>query len=161
MLVLIGFMGAGKSTVGRLLAAELGVPFVDSDAAVEARTGRRVADIFASLGEPAFRAVERETIAHLLADPPAVLALGGGAVEDARTRETLREHTVVYLQVDLDEVRTRVGADGLRPVLAHPDLKVRYANRLPQYVDAAQVSIATRGRTPDEVVKEILACVSV
>lgn len=90
-LVLIGMMGVGKSTVGRALARALGRPFLDSDDAVEARSGRTVADIFAADGEAAFRAVEAEVMAALLDDPrPSVIAAAGGSVLDAGTRERLR-----------------------------------------------------------------------
>ncbi len=89
MIVLIGFMGAGKTTVGTLLAARLGLPFTDSDQVIESRAGRPIRQIFAEDGEPAFRALEHEVIAGLLDGPPAVLALGGGAPEYPLTRERL------------------------------------------------------------------------
>jgi shikimate kinase len=99
VIVLIGFMGAGKTTVGQLLSGQLGLLFLDADAVIEERAGCPVPQIFAERGEPAFRELEHETIAGLLAGPRTVLALGGGAVEDARTRRLLVGAHVVYLHV--------------------------------------------------------------
>jgi shikimate kinase len=89
MIVLVGFMGAGKTTVGTLLAARLGLPFTDSDQVIEQRAGRPVRQIFAEDGEPAFRALEHQVITGLLDGPPIVLALGGGAAEHPGTRALL------------------------------------------------------------------------
>ena len=89
MIVLVGFMGAGKTTVGHLLSARLGVPFVDSDLVIEQRSGRPVRQIFAEDGEPAFRALEHEVIGGLLEGPEVVLAVGGGAAEHPGTRALL------------------------------------------------------------------------
>jgi predicted kinase len=104
VIVLIGFMGAGKSTVGREVASRLGLPFVDSDSVIEERERRSVAEIFAHDGEPAFRSVERRTVLDLLAGPPAVLALGGGAVEDPVTRAEVARATTVHLVVSAEQV---------------------------------------------------------
>jgi len=119
-LVLIGMMGVGKSTVGRALARALGRPFLDSDDAVEARTGRTVADIFAADGEAAFRAVEAEVMAALLDDPrPSVIAAAGGSVLDAGTRERLRSAgTVVWLCAPVDVLVGRTARGAHRPALA-------------------------------------------
>lgn len=156
MIVLVGFMGAGKSSVGRLLAQRLGLPFVDSDDAVEQRTGRAIRDVFATDGEAAFRALERETIADLLGGPDVVLALGGGAVEDAATREALRGHDVVYLEVDLEEALQRVGGDAERPVLRDPQLAARYRTRVPDYAGVATLVVPTTGRDVEAVAGEVL-----
>jgi shikimate kinase len=86
VIVIVGFMGAGKTTVGHLLAEKLGLPFVDTDLVIEQRTGRSVRQIFADDGEPAFRMLEHEVTAELLGGPDAVLALGGGGVEHPATR---------------------------------------------------------------------------
>ena len=93
MIVLVGFMGAGKTTVGRLLAAKLGVPFTDSDHVIEARAGRPIPQIFAADGEPAFRQLEHEVIADLLNGEDMVLALGGGAATHPGTRAALAAAT--------------------------------------------------------------------
>ena len=102
MIVLIGFMGAGKTTVGHLLAERLGLPFMDTDLVIEQRTRRSVRDIFATDGEPAFRQLEHTVTAELLAGPDAVLALGGGAVLHPETQRALGGHQVVYLKVGYD-----------------------------------------------------------
>jgi shikimate kinase len=115
VIVLIGFMGAGKTTVGQLLSGQLGLPFLDADAVIEERAGCPVPQIFAVRGEPAFRELEHETIAGLLAGPRIVLALGGGAVEDARTRRLLVAADVVYLHVPYAGALARIGGDAGRP----------------------------------------------
>src|SRR5690348_5140981 len=129
--VLVGFMGAGKSTVGRLVARRLGVGFADSDDVITQRTGATPREIFATDGEAAFRALERAVVRDLVSGGESgasgdvavgVLALGGGAVEDAGTREVLRAARVVHLEVSFEQVRARVGRDPGRPVLARPDL---------------------------------------
>lgn len=157
MIVLVGFMGAGKTTVGRLLARELGVPFVDADAAIEAAAGLSVPEIFSSRGEPGFRQIEASTIADLLAGDDVVLALGGGALGSADVRQALAGHRVLLLDVPLAEALVRVGGDPSRPMLARPDLAELYEGRQQAYRDVASVVLPVAGRTPREVVAEILA----
>ena len=121
-IVLIGLMGAGKSAVGRRLAARLGLTFHDSDAAIEAAAGKTVAEIFASDGEAAFRARERAVIAELLAGPPIVLATGGGAFMDPETRVVIKAHAVsVWLRATLDVLLARVRGRTHRPLLNQGD----------------------------------------
>lgn len=117
--VLVGMMGVGKSTVGRLVASVLGVAFVDSDAEVERRTERTVADLFAS-GESEFRAVESAVMADLLrSETPSVIAAAGGSVLDPNTRRMLRDRsTVVWLQAPVDVLVDRVAGSDHRPALA-------------------------------------------
>ena len=157
MIVLVGFMGAGKTTVGQLLAARLGLPFADADAVIEAHTGTAVQRIFAEQGEPAFRALEQQTIASLLAGPRLVLALGGGAAEHEQTRRVLRaaEHTI-YLHVPYEAALDRVGGDHGRPMLRRPNLPDIYRSRLVGYEEVATLTISTEGRSPEHVCADIV-----
>jgi len=157
VIVLVGFMGAGKTTVGTLLAARLGLPFTDSDHVIEQRAGRSVRQIFAEDGEPAFRALEHQVITELLDGPAIVLALGGGAAEHPGTRDKLASAQVVYLQVSYQQALQRVGGGGGRPLLARPDLAEVYERRLGVYADVATLTVPTDGRCPEEVTEDILA----
>ena len=157
MIVLVGFMGAGKTTVGRLLADKLGQPFTDSDHVIEARAGKPIRQIFTDAGEPAFRQLEHDVIAGLLASPGRVLALGGGAAGHPGTRELLAGAAVVYLRVGYAEAMKRVGGDRGRPMLARPDVEQLYAERDPVYAGVARVVVDTDGRSPEEIALEILA----
>ena len=159
MIVLVGFMGAGKTTVGHLLAAELELPFADSDQLIEQRAGRLIRQIFAEDGEPAFRALEHQVIAELLEGSDLILALGGGAAEHPRTRDTLASHPraqVVYLQVGYEQAMQRVGGDQGRPLLARPDLAATYQRRLPLYAELATLTVSTDGRHPEAISQDIL-----
>lgn len=156
MIILVGFMGAGKTTVGRLLAERLGVAFVDSDAVIEQRERRPIRAIFAEVGERGFRDIEERTIRELLEGPPCVLSLGGGACGREGTRRALGAHTVVHLHVGLDEALSRVGRDADRPLLRHDDLPGLYAERLDRYRDTADVACDTTGRGVEDVVLEIV-----
>jgi shikimate kinase len=156
MIVLIGFMGAGKSTVGLLLAERLGVPFEDSDQVIERAAGRSVRDIFAEAGEPAFRDLERAAIRALVrARPEIVLALGGGAVDDARTRSLLAGADVVHLEVSYQQAMDRVAGDELRPLLRGSDPLALYHRRQPVYQEVATVTVPTDGRPAEWVVSEV------
>lgn len=157
MIVLIGFMGAGKTTIGRLLAAKLGLPFTDSDAVIEKRAGRPIPRIFADDGEPVFRHLEHQVIAGLLAGPDAVLALGGGAAAHPLTRSLLAPVPVVYLRVGYAEAMSRVGGDKGRPMLARPDVPALYTRRQSLYASLATVTVDTDARPPEEIALEVLA----
>ena len=161
-IVLTGFMGAGKSTTGALLARELGWQFLDSDHVIEARAGRTVAQIFASEGEAAFRTLEAETIRNLSRDENLVLALGGGAIEHQLTREALQslpDTRIVFLDAPLDIMVARCLAQpdaAVRPVLADRQRLVeRFMLRLPHY-RSAHLTVATEQQSPAEVASEIL-----
>jgi shikimate kinase len=156
VIVLIGFMGAGKTTVGRLLADSLGIAFADSDLVIEQRAGRPIREIFASEGEASFRALEHEVIGELLDGPGIVLALGGGAVEHPATASRLRAFDVVYLEVPYQDAMARVGGDQGRPLLAQPGLPDRYRRRLPSYVAVATRTVRTANRPPEAIAQEIL-----
>src|SRR5262245_44676157 len=157
VVVLVGFMGAGKTTVGHILAERLGQPFVDSDVLIEQRLGRDIRDIFRTEGEPYFRQLEHDTVAGLVRGPDAVIALGGGAVEDPRSQAVLRSARVVYLRVSYDEAMTRVKSDEFRPMLHRPDLEEVYKRRLSAYEDISVLTVDTDGRRPDAVALEVLA----
>ena len=156
LVVLVGFMGAGKTTVGHILAERLGQPFVDSDVYIERQLGRTIADVFAVEGEKHFREIEHRAINELVRGPDAVLALGGGALGDPRTRAVLRNTTVVYLRVSYDEALSRVRQDRFRPMLQRADLDQVYAGRLAAYGEVAAVQVDTNGRRPDAVVQDVL-----
>jgi shikimate kinase len=179
MIVLVGFMGAGKTTVGTMLSARLGLPFADSDQVLEDRAGRPIRQIFAEDGESAFRALEYEVIAGLLEGPPMVLALGGGAPGHPPTRELLTRGgdppeplasggdpppetpqtplDVVYLHVGYAQALRRVGGDAGRPLLARPDLPAVYQRRQPVYAAIATLTVRTDGLPPETVSDHILA----
>ena len=158
--VLVGAPGAGKTTVGRLLADRLGVGFRDTDADVEATAGKEIADVFYAEGEEHFRDLERAAVAAALAEHDGVLALGGGAVLAAETRELLRGHAVVLLEVGLSAAADRVGLNRTRPVLAlnpRAQLRALLEQRAPLYREVAVRTVATDGRTPQDVADEVLA----
>ncbi|WHM39680.1 shikimate kinase [Streptomyces sp. BPTC-684] len=159
LVVLIGPMGSGKSTVGALLAERLGAPYRDSDADIVAAQGREIADIFVDEGEPHFRELEREAVRAAVAEHTGVLALGGGAVLDASTRALLSGLPVVYLSMDVEEAVKRVGLNTARPLLAvNPRRQWRelMEARRHLYTEVARVVVETDGRTPEEVAQAVL-----
>ena len=162
--VLIGPPGAGKTTVGTVLAARLGVTFTDTDAVVEAAAGKPVADIFITDGEPEFRRLERDAVAAALDTGAGVVGLGGGAVMDEQTQKLLAGHRVVYLETGFTELAKRVGLDRARPLLIgtnpRAQLKALLDERLPVYDGLAWLTVGTDGRDPEEVAAEIAAAVT-
>lgn len=121
-IALVGLMGVGKSSVGRRLAHALDLPFKDADHEIEAAAGRSIPDIFAEMGEPAFREGERRVIARLLEDPPHVLATGGGAFMNDETRRLIKERAIsVWLKADLDILARRVSRKDTRPLVSGKD----------------------------------------
>ena len=164
-IVLTGFMGAGKSTIGRMLAQKLGWNFVDTDAVIESRTGMTIARIFAEQGEEAFRDLETEAVRGHARVEEVVLALGGGAVEFASTREALaglQEACVVFLDAPLDVMVARCLAQpgaAERPVLRDRErLAARRPARLPYYF-AAHLTVTTADLAPEAVAEAILEAV--
>ncbi len=157
MIVLIGFMGAGKTTVGALLGQQLLIPFIDSDQVIERSERLAVREIFATRGEAEFRRIEAATILRLLSGPDVVLALGGGALTTSGVRAALADHEVVLLDVAFEEALERVAADPGRPMLHKPDLSGLYDRRQDDYREAARVAVPVSGRSPREVVADVLA----
>jgi shikimate kinase len=160
-IVLTGFMGSGKTTVGPLVAARLGWSFLDVDDVIEAEAGVTIAEIFARHGEAAFRERERETIARLAAGDSLVLALGGGAIENEATRTLLLNAPgtlLVHLEVELATTLKRCqGTEQTRPILAdQANLESRYQRRLPLY-RMAHVSISVDALVPKQIVEQILS----
>jgi shikimate kinase len=161
-LVLVGLMGAGKTTVGERCAQRLGRPFVDTDDLVQTLAGRPVAELFATDGEAAFRTLERQAVADACQSPtPLVIACGGGAVLDPTSRRQL--HTagfVVWLRARPGVLAERVDADHVaRPLLAAgvlPTLTRLAETRAPVYEVVADVTVTTDERSPDEVADAVL-----
>lgn len=161
--VLVGPMGAGKTTLADLLAQRWGVAVRDTDADIVAAQGREISDIFVDDGEAAFRALEREAVALALAEHEGVLSLGGGAVLDEDTRALLAEHTVVFLQVGLTDAVKRVGLGTSRPLLmgnVRARVKALLDERTPIYASVATHTVDTDGRTPDQVADEVESLLS-
>jgi shikimate kinase len=159
ILVLVGAPGSGKSTVGRLAADRLGVAFRDTDDDVEATAGKSIADLFFEDGEPAFRALERAAVDLALREHDGILSLGGGAVLDEQTRQRLKPHNVALLSVGLADATKRIGMSAARPVLAlnpRAQLQQLLAERLPLYREVASIEISTDGKTPEQVLEELL-----
>jgi shikimate kinase len=156
--ILIGPPGAGKSTVGPLLAGLLGVAFLDTDGVIEEAAGKPVGDIFIDDGEPAFRDLERDAVARGIAAHPGVLGLGGGAVLDSGTRQLLAGHRVVYLETGFAAAAKRVGLNNARPLLLgnpRAQLRALLEQRLPVYAGLAWLTVGTDSRSAAEVAAEI------
>ena len=159
-IVLTGFMGSGKTTVGPLVASLLGWRFVAVDDVIEAEAGVPITEIFARQGEEVFRESEHQTIARLAESNHLVLALGGGAIEHPKTRSlllTTPRTLLVHLEVELATTLARCGGtENTRPILADKtNLENRYARRLPLY-RSAHVSIAVDRLTPQQVAEAII-----
>ena len=161
--VLVGPMGAGKTTVGRLLAQRWGVPFRDTDDDVEQGEGRTVSEIFVDEGEDHFRALERAAVARAVAEHDGVLAVGGGAVMAEETRAVLAGRRVVFLRVGLSDAAARVGLGTSRPLLlgnVRGTMKALLDERTPVYESVAAVVVDTDGRTPEQVADAVVEALS-
>jgi shikimate kinase len=163
-IVLVGMMGAGKSSIGRRVATRLGIPFVDADVEIEEAAGMSIADIFAAQGEPYFRAGEARVIARLLEHGPQVLATGGGAFMNEQTRANIRDKGIsVWLKAELDVLTRRLKRRNDRPLLKTADPVATLANLLaerdPIYGEA-DITVMSREIAHDLIVGEIIAAVS-
>jgi shikimate kinase len=161
---LVGMMGAGKSSVGRRLAARLGVPFRDADSEIEAAAGCTVAEIFERFGEADFRDGERRVIARLLGQPPHVLATGGGAFVDPRTRTEIKAHAVsIWLRASVELLTNRVQRRETRPLLKQGDPKEiltrLLAQREPFYAEA-DIQLDSEEGPHATVVERVIAALS-
>lgn len=159
-IVLVGLMGAGKTTVGRRLARRLDLAFVDADAEIEEAAGETISEIFERRGEAAFRAGERRVIARLLAGPPQILATGGGAYMDPVTRANIAARGIsIWLKADLDVLMKRVGKRGDRPLLQNGDPRTTMQRlmeeRYPIYAEA-DITIESLEGPHDAVVEAIM-----
>ncbi|MFE5189152.1 shikimate kinase [Streptomyces sp. NPDC056628] len=159
VVVLVGPMGVGKSTVGELMAGRLGVGYRDTDDDIVAEQGRTISEIFVDDGEAAFREIEKQAVRRALGEHDGVLALGGGAILDAGTRALLAGQRVVYLSMDVEEAVKRTGLNAARPLLAvNPRKQWRelMEARRHLYEEVATAVVATDGRTPEEVTRAAL-----
>ncbi|WKD61314.1 Shikimate kinase [Corynebacterium ciconiae DSM 44920] len=158
--VLVGLPGAGKSTIGRRLSRALNIPLVDTDQMIAEREGQSCGEVFSRLGEQQFRALEAEVIAEAL-DQDAIVSLGGGAVVTDSVRAALDNHSVVWIDVSVDEGVRRTSQDSSRPILQAGDLRERYQQlydeRLGYYKDVATFRIRSDERSPQRVVADVLA----
>lgn len=162
-IVLVGMMGAGKSSVGRRLAQRLGLPFLDADHEIERAAGQSVSDIFENYGEAEFRSGERRVIARLLGDGPIVLATGGGAFLDAETRDQVRTAGIsIWLRADPEVLMKRVRRRNTRPLLRTPDpegtLRRLLSEREPVY-ETADITIESRDGPHEAVVDAIVSAI--
>ena len=158
-IVLVGVPGAGKTTVGKLLAKNMGIDFFDSDQVIESRAGKSVSDIFTQDGEPAFRKLEHDVIVELLDSSNVVLALGGGSLGNDETRAKVKDATTVWLVAGLAQAVDRVGMNRNRPLLlgnVRGQLADLMAAREPFYKEVAAIAVDTSKLIPSEVVTEIV-----
>ncbi|NDW06066.1 shikimate kinase [Jiella pacifica] len=159
-IVLVGLMGAGKTTVGRRVASLLSLPFIDSDAEIEAVSTMTVAELFEAYGEPEFRALEARVIARLVQDGPRVIATGGGAYMNGETRALLGDRAVtIWLKADLDTLMERVGRRADRPLLKAPNprkvMQELMDMRYPVYAEA-DLTVLSRAVKREVVADELI-----
>jgi len=163
---LYGFMGVGKSTVGKALSERLGYGFVDMDEMIERRTGAKIKDIFAAEGEKGFRALEKEVAKEVAKRDCQVIACGGGAVLNPENAEALRSNSVlVLLTASIDEIMERTRDSDVRPLLnvddARAEVEALLRERMPLYLEAADLVMDTTGASPTQLAAEIAAALGV
>ena len=160
LIALTGFMGSGKTTVGRIVADALGCPFLDLDQVIEKKAGRSIPDIFRADGEAGFRRLEKDALEKTLAryaENTAVLALGGGTVTVPGAVQLLQEKTLcIYLQADIESLKARLEGQTAGRPLAGDGMAARLEQRAPLYEAAAHVIVDTVGLSPEEIADEII-----
>ena len=163
--MLIGPPGSGKTTVGRLLAERLGTVLRDTDADIEAGTGRTISEIFIEDGEPTFRELERRAVQSALTEHDGVLALGGGAILDDGSRAALKEHRTAFLKVGMAEGVRRTGLSTARPLLSgvnpRATFKALLDARLPLYREVATIEVDTDSSDPEQAAELIVRALGV
>jgi shikimate kinase len=163
-LVIVGLMGAGKTAIGRMVASELGVPFIDSDHEIERVSRMTIPELFAAYGEPEFRKLEKRVISRLLKTGPRVLSTGGGAFMNEETRQAIKAGAVsVWLNADLETLWHRVSKRDNRPLLKTANPKETLENlmsaRYPVYAEA-DISVLSRDVKKDVIVEEVIAALA-
>ncbi|MFM1819129.1 MAG: hypothetical protein RIS61_727 [Actinomycetota bacterium] len=161
-IVLVGVPGAGKSTVGQLLAERLDLDFVDTDLVIEQRAGKSISDIFVQDGEPVFRSLEKQVVADAISNEGCVVSVGGGALMDPDTRMLVKTQECVWLQAGLSQAVDRVGMNKNRPLLlgnVRGQLADLMTAREPLYIECAKHVVDTNNMTPDQVVEQIVETV--
>lgn len=163
-IVFVGLMGAGKTAIGRKVASELGLPFIDSDHEIETVSRTTIPDLFALYGEPEFRSLEQRVIGRLLEGGPQVLSTGGGAYMNAQTRESIAQHGVsVWLKADLDVLMERVSKKQNRPLLKDPNprgvMQKLIDDRYPVYA-LADITVPTRDAAKEVIAHEVLVAIA-
>jgi shikimate kinase len=159
-LAIVGYMGSGKTTLGRLLARATGLEFVDLDRAISKKAGKEIPEIFAVYGEGRFRDLEREALREALdGEGPCIVACGGGVVMTSENRALLQGVTTVFLREDIGVLYGRTRGPG-RPLRAasREEFESRYAERLPFYREVADLEVEVDGRSPSRVAEEVLGC---
>jgi shikimate kinase len=159
--IMVGMMGAGKTTVGELVAEKLNAAFRDVDHDIEVTAGKPIPEIFVDEGEERFRALETAALTKAINEFEGVLAVGGGAVLAEENRALLRGQPVVWLTVQLGDALTRVGMGQGRPLLSlNPRATLRHLmeQRRPLYEEVAAITVATDGRTPEDIATEVVSC---
>jgi shikimate kinase len=159
LIYLVGFMGAGKSSVGAELARSLSWPFIDLDAAIEAGQSLTIREIFEQAGEPFFRSLEHAALSEMIKSEPAVIALGGGTFAQKLNIDLIRERggATVWLECSVDELRRRCAGITNRPLFRdRASFELLFEQRLPYY-RLAEYHVSTEGRTALDVAEQILA----
>ena len=159
-MAIVGYMGSGKTTLGRLLARATGLEFVDLDRAIAKNASKEIPEIFAEHGEDHFRDLEHEALRDALdGKTPCIVACGGGVVVRSENRALLRDVTTVFLREDTDVLYRRTRGAG-RPLRAasQQEFESRYAERLPLYREVADFEVGVDGRPPSRVMEEVIGC---